>query len=161
MLVEMWQPAPPGERVPWYVLALRAVVVVTALGLLGAFCYVAFRLTLTPVRDEGQAGANFRPGDSLRFYLDRPTGEALFQLGGNLALFAPLGVLLPLVAKRLRGPVRLAVLTGMFSLAVELVQGAFVVGRAFDIDDVLLNVAGAVLAYLIVGRRLSRSLRGS
>ncbi|WP_233617491.1 VanZ family protein [Actinomadura sp. WAC 06369] len=161
MLVEMWQPAPPGERVPRHLLALRAAVAVTALVLLGGFCYVAFRLTLTPVRDEGQAGANFRPGDSLRFYLDRPTKEAVLQLGGNLALLAPIGVLVPLVAKRLRGPVRLAVLTALFSFAVELVQGAFVVGRAFDIDDVILNVAGVVLAYLLLGRRLSRSLRGS
>ncbi|MBE1537507.1 VanZ family protein [Actinomadura algeriensis] len=161
MLVEMWQPAPPGERVPRHVIALRAAVAVAALGLLGAFCYVAFQFTLSPVRDRGQAGANFTPGDSLRFYLDRPAGEALVQIGGNLALFAPLGVLLPLVAKRLRGPLRLAVLTGLFSLAIELVQGAFVLGRAFDIDDVILNVAGVVLAYLLLGRRLSKSLRGS
>ncbi|QFG26845.1 VanZ family protein [Actinomadura sp. WMMB 499] len=156
----MWQPAPSGERVPWYLLALRATVAVAALALLGAFFYVAFQLTLTPVRDHGQAGANFEPGDSLRFYLDRPTKEALLQLGGNLALLAPMGVLLPLVAKRLRGPLRLAVVTGLFSLAVELVQGAFVIGRAFDVDDVILNVAGVVLAYLLLGRRLSRSLRG-
>ncbi|WP_262402400.1 VanZ family protein [Actinomadura sp. CNU-125] len=146
---------------PRYVLALRAAVAVAAFGLLGAFFYVAFRFTLTPVRDHGQAGANFRPGDSLRFYLDRPTEEALFQIGGNLALLAPMGVLLPLVAKRLRGPLRLAVLTALFSFAVELVQGAFVIGRAFDIDDVILNVAGVVLAYALLGRRLSRSLRGS
>ncbi|GGV08349.1 hypothetical protein GCM10010182_29600 [Actinomadura cremea] len=156
----MWQPAPSGERAPWYLLALRAAVVVAALGLLGAFLYVAFQFTLTPVRDHGQAGANFRPGDSLRFYLDRPTEEALLQIGGNLALLAPMGVLLPLIAKRLRGPLRLAVLTALFSLAIELVQGAFVVGRAFDIDDLILNVAGVVLAYLLLGRRLSRSLRG-
>jgi glycopeptide antibiotics resistance protein len=157
----MWQPAPPGERVPWYIIALRAVVVVVALGFLGIFFYFAFRLTLTPVNDNGQAGGNTDPGRSLRFYMDRPTKEAFLQVGGNLALLAPLGVLLPLVWTSLRGPVRLALLTGLFSLAIETIQGALVVGRAFDIDDVILNVAGVVLAYLLLGRRLSRTLRGT
>lgn len=45
------------------------------------------------------------------------------------------------------------------SLAIEAVQGAFVVGRAFDIDDVILNVTGVLIAYLLAGRRISRTLR--
>ena len=160
VLVEMWQPAAPGERVPWYIVALRAVVVLIALGLLGVFCYFAFRLTLTPVHDNGQAGGNTDPGRSLRFYLDRPIKEAFLQVGGNLVLLAPLGVLLPLVWTTLRGPIRLALVTGILSLAIETIQGLLVMGRAFDVDDVILNVAGVVLAYLFLGRRLSRSLRG-
>lgn len=156
----MWQAPPPGERVPWFVVVLRVFAVTVALGVLAVFCFVAFRLTLTPVHDNGQAGGNIDPGHSLRFYLDRPTKEALLQLGGNLALLAPLGVLLPIVRVRLRGPIRLALVGGMFSLAIETVQGVFVMGRAFDIDDVILNVAGVVLAYLFLGRRLSKKIRG-
>jgi glycopeptide antibiotics resistance protein len=49
----------------------------------------------------------------------------------------------------------------MLSLAIETVQGFLVMGRAFDVDDVILNVAGVVIAYVFLGRRLSRSLRGS
>ncbi|TDD68277.1 VanZ family protein [Actinomadura rubrisoli] len=157
----MWQPARTGERAPWYVVVLRVVAVVIALAVLGGFCYIAFRLTLTPVRDNGQAGGNTDPGDSLRFYMDRPKKEALLQLGGNLALLAPMGVLLPVVSRGLRGPLRLAVVTGLFSLAIETVQGAFVIGRAFDIDDVILNVVGVVIAYFLLGRRLSRTVRGT
>ncbi|TDD79943.1 VanZ family protein [Actinomadura darangshiensis] len=161
VLMAMWQPAPAGERVPWYIVVLRAVVVTVALGFLCVFFYFAFRLTLTPVHDNGQAGGNTDPGRSLRFYMDRPTKDALLQIGGNLALLAPLGVLLPLVWTTLRGPIRLALLTGLFSLAIETIQGAFVMGRAFDIDDVILNVAGVLLAYLLLGRRLSRTVRGT
>ncbi|MEU9020540.1 VanZ family protein [Actinomadura sp. NPDC048394] len=157
----MWQPAERGEKVPWYVLVFRACVVTVALAVLGVFFYFAFRLTLTPVHDHGQAGGNLHPGRSLRFYMDRPTKEAFLQIGGNLALLAPLGVLLPIVWKSLRGPVRLALLTGAFSLAIETVQGAVVMGRAFDIDDVILNVAGVMIAYILLGRRLSKTLRGS
>lgn len=157
----MWHRAPPGEKAPWYVVALRAAAVAVALGFLGVFFYFAFKLTLTPVRDHGQAGGNTDPGRSLRFYLDRPAKDAALQIGGNLVLLMPLGVLLPVVWTTLRGPVRLALLTGVLSLVIETVQGAFVVGRAFDVDDVILNVAGVVVAYLLLGRRLSRAVRGA
>ncbi|WP_245667529.1 VanZ family protein [Actinomadura macra] len=160
MVVQMWQPAAPGKRLPWWMIALRVVAVTIALGFLLVFCYIAFRLTLTPVRDNGQAGGNTDPGRSLRFYMDRPIKEAVLQMGGNLVLLAPLGVLLPIVWVSLRGPIRLALLTGMFSLAIETVQGTVVIGRAFDVDDVILNVAGVVLAYLLLGRKLSKSVRG-
>ncbi|TDB90530.1 VanZ family protein [Actinomadura sp. 7K534] len=161
VLVEMWQPAAPGKKVPWYIIALRVVAVAIALGALGVFFYFAFKLTLTPVQDNGQAGGNTDPGRSLRFYMDRPIKEAVLQVGGNLALLAPLGVLLPIVWTTLRGPIRLAIVASMLSLVIEAVQGLLVVGRAFDIDDVILNVTGVVIAYLLLGRRLSRTVRGS
>ncbi|WP_327417995.1 VanZ family protein [Streptomyces sp. NBC_01233] len=41
---------------------------------------------------------------------------------------------------------------------VELTQGALVTGRVFDIDDVILNTAGALLGYLLIGRRLGRAV---
>ncbi len=159
VLVEMWQPAAPGEKVPWYIVALRAVVVTIALGALGVFFYFAFKLTLTPVQDHGQAGGNTDPGRSLRFYLQRPTKDALLQIGGNLALLAPLGVLLPIVWTSLRGPIRLTLLAGVLSLVIETIQGTLVMGRAFDVDDVILNATGVVIAYLFLGRRLSKLLR--
>ncbi|MDQ1042529.1 hypothetical protein QFZ76_000765 [Streptomyces sp. V4I2] len=43
-------------------------------------------------------------------------------------------------------------------LLVELVQRAVITGRAFDVDDVLLNTSGALLGYLLIGRQLSRAL---
>jgi glycopeptide antibiotics resistance protein len=152
--------ASEDRRTRWYVTVLRVFGVLVALGALGVFSYWAARLTLSPVQDNGQAGGNLDPGHSLRFYFDRPAGEAARQLGGNLALLAPLGVLLPVVSTRLRGPLRLALVGAMASLAIETVQGAAVLGRAFDIDDVILNTAGVVLAYLLVGRRVSRLVRG-
>jgi len=156
----LWQPAPDGERPPWYVLMFRVSAVLAALVVLGIFFYYAFRLTLSPVQDNGQAGGNTDPGRSLRFYLDDPTPDTVRQLGGNLILLAPLGVLLPVVAVALRGPIRLALVAGLVSLAIEGVQQFLVMGRAFDIDDVILNVAGVVLAYLVAGRRISYALRG-
>ncbi|MFC5746426.1 VanZ family protein [Actinomadura rugatobispora] len=151
----------PGDRrPPWYVLLLRVLAVAVALAALAAFFYFCFRLTLSPVADNGQAGGNTDPGRSLRFYFDQPVRDALPQVGGNLLLLAPLGVLLPLLSARFRGPVRLGVLAVLLSLAIETVQGLAVLGRAFDVDDVILNALGVVLAYALLGRALARKIMG-
>ncbi len=70
----------------------------------------------------------------------------------------PFGVLAPVVAPRTRGFLRILVLTAVVMLLVEVAQGALVTGRAFDIDDVILNTAGALLGYLLLGRRMSRAV---
>ncbi len=49
-------------------------------------------------------------------------------------------------------------LTAVVMLLVEFAQGAMVTGRAFDIDDVILNTAGALIGYLLLGRRVSRAV---
>ncbi|MGI8332101.1 VanZ family protein [Actinomadura scrupuli] len=149
------------RKTSWYFTPLRVAAILIALGALGVFSVWAYRLTLTPVHDHGQAVGNTQPGRTLRFYLDRPSiKEAVQQIGGNLALLAPLGVLLPVVFTRLRGPLRLALVSGVISLTIETLQGNLITGRAFDSDDVILNVVGVVLAYLLIGRKLSRLIRG-
>lgn len=133
-----------------------------ALAALAAFGYWLYRFTLTPVKDRGWAVGNTHPGETLRFYLDKPSiRDAAKQIGGNLVLFAPLGALLPVAFSRLRGPVRIALICGLISLAVEVAQGTMVSGRAFDADDVILNTTGGFLAYLLIGRRLARLAHGS
>lgn len=141
-------------------MSLRIAAVVVALGVLTVSFYYVLQLTLSSVHDRGQAGGNTDPGRSLRFYLDRPAREALVQIGGNVALLMPLGALLPTVFTRLRGPLRMTLAGGLVSLAIETMQGMLVTGRAFDIDDVILNTVGVVMAYLLIGRRISRLVRG-
>jgi glycopeptide antibiotics resistance protein len=80
----------------------------------------------------------------------------VLEIGGNIALLMPLGVLLPVLSNRFRGPLRIFVVVGLVSLCIETVQGTMIAGRAFDADDVILNTLGAVLAHLLVGRMVSR-----
>ena len=71
---------------------------------------------------------------------------------GNVALFMPLGILLPLVDTRFRSLKRVLLLALCLSLTIETLQFALrFVGnpRAVDIDDVLLNTLGACLGFLI------------
>ncbi len=125
-----------------------------------AFAAVLAKLTLEPsAASEPMTHSNLRPGDSIRDYLAQPAfRDTLKQLGGNVLLGVPFGVLLPVLVPRARGLVRVAVVTALVMLLVELVQGALITGRAFDVDDVLLNTSGALLGYLLLGRRLGRAV---
>ncbi|MGY1455127.1 VanZ family protein [Streptomyces sp. SS8] len=139
---------------------VRALVMVVALAATVLFAVVLAKLTLTPsYASEALTHSNLRPGDSIRNYLDQPAfRDTVKQLGGNIALGVPFGVLLPVAWPRARGLLRVALLTMAVMVAVELVQGAVVPGRAFDIDDVILNTTGALLGYLLLGRRIGRAV---
>ncbi|MEU6737342.1 VanZ family protein [Streptomyces physcomitrii] len=139
---------------------LRVLVMLLAFGLMVGFAVVLARLTLEPsASSEALTHNNLSPGSSIRDYLARPAfRDTVKQLGGNLLLGVPFGLLLPVLAPRTRGLLRIAFLTAFVMFLVELTQGAFVTGRAFDVDDVLLNTSGALAGYLLLGRRVSRAL---
>lgn len=128
-----------------------------AFAALVAFSVVLAKVTLTPSpASEDIVTSNLRPGRSLRQYAEEYTFlAACKQAGGNLLLGAPFGVLLPILVPRRLRMLRMTVLTVLVMAVVELAQGALVAGRAFDIDDVILNTAGALLGYALVGRRIS------
>lgn len=148
----------PRRRGPGRV--VRVLVALVALVGMVAFAIVLAGLTL----NESPASvslthSNLTPGRSIRAYLEQPAFvETVKQLGGNVALGVPFGILLPLLSRRTRGMVRVGLLTVGTMLIVELIQGALITGRAFDIDDVLLNTTGALLGYLIIGRRMGRAV---
>ncbi|MGC3001166.1 VanZ family protein [Streptomyces sp. G35A] len=160
------RPAPPGPgagepdgRRP-LPLPLRLLAMLCAFTFMVVFAVVLARLTLQPSpASEALTHTNLHPGRSLRAYLDQPAlRDALRQIGGNIVLGVPFGVLAPVVAPRTRGFLRVLLLTAFVMLLVECAQGALVTGRAFDVDDVILNTTGALIGYLLVGRRLSRAV---
>ncbi|MFD9445582.1 VanZ family protein [Streptomyces sp. NPDC060006] len=138
----------------------RGLAILLAFAAMVAFAVVLARLTLEPsAASEPLTHSNLRPGDSIHDYLTQPAfRDTVKQLGGNIVLGIPFGVLLPVLIPRARGLLRVAAATAAVMLLVELVQGALITGRAFDIDDVLLNTTGALLGYLLIGRRLGRAV---
>ena len=66
------------------------------------------------------------------------------MLVGNLLMFLPMGFFLPFVSERVdrRTIWKLAVI---LPIAIEIIQ--LVIGRSFDVDDLLLNFAGIVTGY--------------
>ncbi|MGB8944808.1 MAG: VanZ family protein [Streptomyces sp.] len=138
----------------------RAMAMLLAFAGTVVFAVLLARLTLEPsAASESLTHSNLQPGDSIRDYLAQPAfRDTVKQLGGNIVLGLPFGMLLPVLVPRARGLIRVTAVTALVMLLVELAQGFLVTGRAFDVDDVLLNTTGAVLGYLLIGRRLGRAV---
>jgi glycopeptide antibiotics resistance protein len=76
----------------------------------------------------------------------------LINLLGNVALFVPLGILLPLVGDRFRSLKRVLLVALGLSLSIEAIQflSRFLgIPRAVDIDDVILNTLGGCLGFAL------------
>lgn len=74
---------------------------------------------------------------------------------GNLLMFIPFGILYSLAKKK--PSIKNTVLTGFIcTLVIEILQPVF--GRAFDINDVILNTVGVVIGTLLyfVGSKVFR-----
>ncbi|WP_110945838.1 VanZ family protein [Streptomyces avicenniae] len=154
-------PRPPlFARHTWRAALARVLILASALVLMVAFAVALARVTLVPSPDSAALiHTNLRPGASIGTYLDQPDwSDTVQQIGGNVLLGVPFGVLLPVLFPRIRGLLRVALFTALVMVMVETAQGLIVEGRAFDIDDVILNTTGALIGCLIVGRRLSRAL---
>ena len=118
----------------------------------------------------GEAGPPRINGIPLRSILDivqhTAPMTALRQIGGNLLLLAPLGLLAPLAFPRLRTAGRsfwliLAAAVGIEAVQLLLSLLTGVPNRVVDIDDVLLNLLGGMAGYLayfrLFRKRLARS----
>ena len=81
----------------------------------------------------------------------------LLNTAGNVAAFLPFGFFLPFVLGRRHVFPEVLLLGILFSASVETLQLITRLG-SFDVDDILLNVIGAVLGHLIF-RIFNRRLR--
>ena len=80
--------------------------------------------------------------------------QQFIVLLGNLAVFIPLGMLLPIVSGRRS---LLLVLAGALTVSIGIEVGQLAVSgvlgwayRSADIDDVIVNVLGAVIGYVLL-----------
>ena len=85
-------------------------------------------------------------------FLKAQTGEFTIgrwvrtMLEGNLVIFVPMGFFLPFISQKInmRNIFAVALLT---PITVDLLQP--IIGRSFDIDDVMMNFAGIIVGYFI------------
>jgi len=100
------------------------------------------------------SSASLPRGSSARFF-------CLYNAKGNLLLFVPLGILLPLVWTRLRfwSAIVIALAVSISIEALQYISAAWGSFRLADINDVILNVSGAFLGLVLVF--LLRSIFGS
>ncbi|MCM0650156.1 VanZ family protein [Clostridium swellfunianum] len=83
------------------------------------------------------------------------------NIGGNLILLLPLGILIPILWSRFNSAVKTVFVSFCLSLSIEVLQLiSFYIGnagRAFDVDDILLNTIGAYIGYIIYKRFIESS----
>ena len=96
-----------------------------------------------------------------RFWTYRKTlglETVIVNLAGNIGVFIPVGLAVPLLYARYRSFFQVALLSFEISLVAELIQLMAKVGT-FDVDDLLLNTVGGCIGYAIFAwcRRMWRN----
>ena len=108
-------------------------------------------LTLEPAHPlPGQVvDDNLIPFHTLAIYWRNLGSEFWMRnLFGNLALLLPLGLLGPIALPAVDRWWRIALVALLYSVAIELIQ-RLVPARSADVDDVIVNVAGALIGYAV------------
>ncbi|WNS45691.1 VanZ family protein [Paenibacillus sp. MMS20-IR301] len=105
------------------------------------------------VQTEGPLRYNLEPLRTIRLYFDLSNGVSysgrLVNLLGNVAVFVPFGILLPLVKPRYNSLFRLTLISVLGIFVLELMQMLLRVG-SLDVDDLLLNLLGVWAGYALV-----------
>lgn len=118
-------------------------------GILAASLVVIVAATLLPVIAGAPASLNLSPGATIRNYL--AFGDDVLSarnLGLNIAMFVPFG--LGLALWRRWGVLRVVPVGVVVSGMVEGAQWVLPLGRAVDVDDVVLNTVGTLVGALTV-----------
>ena len=106
------------------------------------------------------AAGNLVPLRQIREYLTGRVGFEVFNylFFGNITVFIPLGLLLPMLSGRLRRWWTVAFIGLGATAAIEFSQALLNAGM-FDVDDMVLNLSGTMLGYFIWlgARRLRRA----
>lgn len=101
----------------------------------------------------GAWGVNLVPFRTMKNYI-KYSGftHTLTNILGNIIIFIPFGILVPEIFPKFRRLLKIISLSIATSFFVEFIQ--FFIGRSVDIDDLILNVFGSLIGYLIWERIL-------
>lgn len=101
---------------------------------------------------EGLSTANFTLGKSIKMYIRYfhhfPFWNGMANLWGNVLAFIPLGIFLPVCMRKKNTLLTSLFLSFLFVIFIELFQ-LFSAFGAFDVDDILLNMVGSEIGYII------------
>ena len=100
-----------------------------------------------------QQNMNLEPFHTIKLFWNGLEREeyrllAIINLGGNIGMFIPLGFFLPTLWKGLRKWWKTWLAVLLIMLVIELAQ-LFSLRGSFDVDDLILNLLGAAMGYVI------------
>ncbi len=111
-------------------------------------CFIIYILCLfyaVTFQDVSWSSHNYIPFKEMFRY---DLGSSLFykNIFGNLLLFLPLGIFIAKYVKLEKTSITL-IIAFITSLSIEVIQ--FLIGRVFDVDDIILNVIGCILGFYL------------
>lgn len=97
---------------------------------------------------QGNWGVNIIPFKTIKNYINYSASFHIFSnIIGNILIFIPLSYMLIYLYEPLRNLKNLIITLSLISFCIEFFQ--FFMGRSVDIDDIILNLLGGIIAYLI------------
>ena len=108
------------------------------------YALLLYRL-LTNTELNASSGMNIIPFQEI-FRYEIGSKYFYFNVIGNICIFIPFGYYVSSYIKASKIS-HIFIVSALTSFVVEVVQ--YYIGRSFDIDDILLNVTGAILGYLL------------
>ena len=111
-------------------------------------CFIIYILCLfyaVTFQDVSWASHNYIPFKEILRY-DFGSGLFYKNIFGNVLLFLPYGIFIAKYVK-LKSPLIVGIIGFITSLSIEVIQ--FLIGRVFDVDDIILNVLGCLLGFFI------------
>lgn len=100
---------------------------------------------------EGLSTANFVPFKTIKMYIqyyDLPGLRSFSNLFGNVLVFVPVGIMLPMVHKASKNVLCMLLNALIFIIGIEMFQ-LFSNFGAFDVDDIILNTFGVLIGRCI------------
>lgn len=106
--------------------------------------YILLLYHLLLSTENASSGMNFIPFKEMTRY-SIGSRAFFYNVIGNIVLFIPFGYFVSDYLKAKRVP-HIILVSLIISLTAELIQ--FKIGRAFDVDDILLNMLGAIIGFM-------------
>lgn len=72
----------------------------------------------------------------------------IINIIGNLVAFMPMGLFMPLIFNKINNVFKFVLSVGLFVIIIEVLQLILLTG-SLDIDDLILNVSGALIVYYL------------
>lgn len=131
-------------RVTYLITDRKKIVIHDELFKLSFLIYIMCLFYVVTFQDVSWSGHNFIPFKEILRY-DLGTNIFYKNIFGNMLLFLPYGVFIAKYVKTDKISIVL-LLAFITSLSIEVIQ--YLIGRVFDIDDIILNVIGCLIGYV-------------
>ena len=132
--------------------AIRIIVIASFVIYVLALYYFTIGKSVPIIINGEKHRANLIPFQTIANYINMIvkgnslTGLAVINLAGNLLLLLPMALYLPFFIKALRGFWKDMLVVFGIILLIEIIE--YVTARgSFDVDDIILNMLGAVIGY--------------